>query len=377
MNILMELSNRIANEPFICVHLDHFSVGKQIQPLENIRLSVDTADPPQFLLNRPKFTTYNDKANGLYFTTSTKQGCQITITIYIDDDKTNYIYQTKIEDLIRHVDKIIREYRFTDGGHAWMSIELTSKLKTIKIIEKKNVLILLGFNTLGYQCLLCDLVVHEECINDVITCEQSSIHRDLKPENILLMQNGHIKLTDFGLSKQLIYRTETTRTFCGTAAYIAPEIYQNINYNFPIDYFSLGITIYEMILFDTLFNGVDELEIKENIIYRDFQYQNTISSDLQTILTGLLNKNPIERFGINELRTRNFYSSPYSLEDIEQERLPCPWNKPIPSNPLLKKRLATEELCLSYVDKEAICTTLTINNDKFRNFSCIDPSLKL
>ncbi|CAF3339274.1 unnamed protein product [Rotaria sp. Silwood1] len=350
----MELSNRIANEPFICVHLDHFSVGKQIQPLENIRLSVDTADPPQFLLNRPKFTTYNDKANGLYFTTSTKQGCQITITIYIDDDKTNYIYQTKIEDLIRHVDKIIREYRFTDGGHAWM-----------------------GFNTLGYQCLLCDLVVHEECINDVITCEQSSIHRDLKPENILLMQNGHIKLTDFGLSKQLIYRTETTRTFCGTAAYIAPEIYQNINYNFPIDYFSLGITIYEMILFDTLFNGVDELEIKENIIYRDFQYQNTISSDLQTILTGLLNKNPIERFGINELRTRNFYSSPYSLEDIEQERLPCPWNKPIPSNPLLKKRLATEELCLSYVDKEAICTTLTINNDKFRNFSCIDPSLKL
>ncbi|CAF0729753.1 unnamed protein product [Rotaria sp. Silwood1] len=343
----MELSNRIANEPFIRVHLDHFSVGKQIQPLENIRLSVDTADPPQFLLNRPKFTPYNDRANGLYFTTSTKQGYQITITIYIDDDKTNYIYQTKIEDLIRHVDKIIREYRFTDGGHAWMSIELTSKLKIIKIIEKKK---------------RFDFIVST---------------KDLKPENILLMQNGRIKLTDFSLSKQLIYRTETTRTFCGTAAYIAPEIYQNINYSFPIDYWSLSITIYEMILFDTLFNGVDELEIKENVIYRDFQYPNTISSDLQTILTGLLNKNPIERFGINELRTRNFYSSPYSLEDIEQERLPCPWNKPIPSNPLLKKRLATEEICLSYIDKEAICTTLTINNDKFRNFSFIDPSLKL
>ncbi|CAF5084228.1 unnamed protein product [Rotaria sp. Silwood1] len=152
----MELSNRIANEPFIRVHLDHFSVGKQIQPLENIRLSVDTADPPQFLLNRPKFTPYNDRANGLYFTTSTKQGYQITITIYIDDDKTNYIYQTKIEDLIRHVDKIIREYRFTDGGHAWMSIELTSKLKIIKIIEKKKrfdfIVSTKGFNTLGYQC---------------------------------------------------------------------------------------------------------------------------------------------------------------------------------------------------------------------------------
>ncbi|CAF4244228.1 unnamed protein product, partial [Rotaria sordida] len=55
------------------------------------------------------------------------------------------------------------------------------------------------------------------------------------------MQNGCIKLSDFGLSKQLSCRTEITRTFCGTAEYIAPEIYQNTNYSFPIDYWSLGI----------------------------------------------------------------------------------------------------------------------------------------
>merc|ERR1712003_415919 len=73
------------------------------------------------------------------------------------------------------------------------------------------------------------------------------IHRDLKPENILLCQNGYSKLTDFGFAKILEPGTRTY-TLCGTPEYIAPEVLLNKGHGKPVDWWTLGILIYEMIL---------------------------------------------------------------------------------------------------------------------------------
>ena len=75
--------------------------------------------------------------------------------------------------------------------------------------------------------------------------ENKVVHRDLKPENVLLMENGYIKLADFGLAK-FLKEDGSTYSFCGTAEYLAPEIIQNSGHSFGVDWWTLGIITYEL-----------------------------------------------------------------------------------------------------------------------------------
>lgn len=124
------------------------------------------------------------------------------------------------------------------------------------------------------------------------------IYRDLKLDNILLDFNGHCKIADFGMSKQLKPIDGKTQTFCGTPDYIAPEIIKGLTYNYSVDWWSFGVLVFEMITGFSPFYGNDEDELFYNIQNTNPHYPQTMSIEAQACLKLFLEREPNKRLGM-------------------------------------------------------------------------------
>ncbi|KAL2885461.1 Serine/threonine-protein kinase psk1 [Ceratocystis lukuohia] len=125
------------------------------------------------------------------------------------------------------------------------------------------------------------------------------VYRDLKPENCLLDADGHLLLTDFGLSKVSVDQDDTCNSILGTVEYMAPEVVQGKKYGKAVDWWSLGTLGYDLMTGSPPFRGSNNAKIQENIVKQKLQLPYYLSADAKDLLTRLLKRDPAKRLGAN------------------------------------------------------------------------------
>ncbi|XP_026176377.1 ribosomal protein S6 kinase alpha-2 [Mastacembelus armatus] len=145
------------------------------------------------------------------------------------------------------------------------------------------------------------------------------IYRDLKPENILLDEEGHIKITDFGLSKEAIDHDKRAYSFCGTIEYMAPEVVNRRGHTQSADWWSFGVLMFEMLTGSLPFQGKDRKETMALILKAKLGMPQFLSPEVQSLLRALFKRNPANRLG----------AGPEGVEEIKRHRFfaSVDWNK--------------------------------------------------
>lgn len=226
------------------------------------------------------------------------------------------------------------------------------------------------------------------------------IYRDLKPENILLHQSGHIMLSDFDLSKQSestknpeIFFSKAalnssngptldtkacingfrTNSFVGTEEYIAPEVIRGKGHTGAVDWWTLGIFMYEMLFGTTPFKGRDRKRTFANVLKKDVKFLDTqpISSQCKSLIKKLLIKDEAKRLGsktgASDIKNHNFFKN-------------TQWallrNQKPPMIPVLTRSKRAEALDSNDLDDETVSSPPTKKNhlgekDPFANFSSV------
>jgi serine/threonine protein kinase len=123
------------------------------------------------------------------------------------------------------------------------------------------------------------------------------IYRDLKPENILLDERGYIKITDLGFAKRLTHADARTFTLCGTPDYLAPEMINGTGHGRGIDWWCLGILIYELVAGQAPFYHRNPLESYKKIKAGSYSFPNHFSAEVRKIISGLLKVKISKRLG--------------------------------------------------------------------------------
>ena len=204
------------------------------------------------------------------------------------------------------------------------------------------------------------------------------LYRDLKPENIMVDATGHIKLTDFGLSKKVKRQKEKAFTICGTPQYLAPEILSDEGYDNSVDWWSLGCVMYEILVMKATFRMTKGSYLSAERYRKKVTIPEFVTPEAKDLISQLLVPNPKKRLGYGLDGAKNIKEHAY-FQGINWEDA---WNRQLtpPFIPNLKG-----ETDLSYFDRmftdekiegsKVSEVTSSIANSEYKGFTFVTDSV--
>ncbi|XP_050169349.1 LOW QUALITY PROTEIN: rhodopsin kinase GRK1-like [Myiozetetes cayanensis] len=159
------------------------------------------------------------------------------------------------------------------------------------------------------------------------------VYRDLKPENVLLDDAGHVRLSDMGLAVEIKEGHDKTRGYAGTPGFMAPELLRDEEYDWSVDYFTLGVTLYEMLEAKGPFRRrgekVENKEVTRRILHDPVSYSGRFSAAARAACEGLLAKDPQSRLGFRGGDCAQLKATTPSSGPINWGRLGADWVPPL------------------------------------------------
>jgi len=188
------------------------------------------------------------------------------------------------------------------------------------------------------------------------------LYRDLKPENLLLTSDGHICMTDFGLAKEGLLDTRTN-TFCGTPEYLAPEVLDGQEYGLPVDWWSYGTLMYEMLTGIPPFYCDDVQKMYQKIMTAPLNIPSFFSPEAKNLVERLLDRSPVTRLSDPaQVKAHPFFKT-IDWEKLFHKEIPPPFV------PQVKDALSTENIDSSFLEEPV---TLSPSNNNLDNLPNLD-----
>ena len=192
------------------------------------------------------------------------------------------------------------------------------------------------------KCFAACIILALEAIH-----KKKYIHRDLKPENLVFDENGRLKLTDFGIARRV--RPDNEKETSGTPGYMAPEVMCRQPHSFEVDYFALGVILFECMLGKRPYNGKSRKEIRDQVLARQVLIRpedlpKGWTEDSLSFINGLIQRKPSRRLGANgicEIKNHSFFNN-FNWEDFSKMKINCPF-KPQVADVFDYLRSLTEE----------------------------------
>lgn len=206
----------------------------------------------------------------------------------------------------------------------------------------------------------------------------------MKPENVLLDSNGHIKLTDFGLSKESVtgFGAEGgTQTFCGTPEYLAPEILCRAGHGKAVDWWSLGTLLYEMLAGLPPFYDTNVQTMYKKIMEAPLQFPDYFWPETKSLLSGMLQRDVTKRLGYRgaeEIKSHPFFNG-VDWNAVMERKVEPMFRPPAPANETDVRNFEAEFTDAPAVDslddkKDGPLSTTAAEKTHFEDFTYVGES---